>query len=167
MKTAAGYNIDHNTPYAEPVLYKRRIFIRAMVRMFISLASRYRSVLGGHYKHLKCAFHRLLDEIEMVTKTGEEAKFLVLELLVLVNQPTGSILSSLMLQTIQEWISQRKADCTVLQGLLMVTWAHVSDQQHKGDILETCLTSWFKNVGKLLSLRIEICKIYLFMYNRK
>lgn len=148
-------------PYAEPMLYKRRIFIRAMVRMFVSLASRYRSVLGGHYKHLKCAFHRLLDEIEMVTKTGEEAKLLVLELLVLVNQPTGSILSSLMLQTIQEWIGQRKADCTVLQGFLMITWAHVSDQQHKGDILEACLTSWFKNVGELSSPFIKISKIYL------
>lgn len=130
------------------MLYKRRIFIRAMVRMFISLASRYRSILGSHYKHLKCAFHRLLDETEIVSKNCEEAKLLVLELLVLVNQPTGSILSSLMLQTIQEWISQRKADCTVLQGLLTVTWAHVTDQQHKGDILEACLTSWFKNVGK-------------------
>jgi len=151
LKTAAGYNnVDHNAPYAEPMMYKRRIFIRAMVRMFISLASRYRSVLGGHYKNLKCAFHRLLDETEMVTKHGEEAKLLVLELLVLVNQPTGSILSSLMLQTIQEWISQRKADCAVLQGFLMVTWAHVTDQQHKGDILEACLTSWFKHVGKFI-----------------
>lgn len=150
MKTAAGYNNgdNGNVPYAEPMMYKRRIFIRAMVRMFISLASRYRSALGGHYKQLKCAFHRLLDETEMATKHGEEAKLLVLELLVLVNQPTGSILSSLMLQTIQEWISQRKADCTVLQGFLMVTWAHVSDQQHKGDLLEACLTSWFRNVGE-------------------
>ncbi|KAE9544479.1 hypothetical protein AGLY_000020 [Aphis glycines] len=148
LKTAAGYNnVDNNAPYTEPMMYKRRIFIRAMVRMFISLASRYRSVLGSHYKNLKCAFHRLLDETEMVTKHGEEAKLLVLELLVLVNQPTGSILSSLMLQSIQEWISQRKADCVVLQGFLMVTWAHVTDQQHKGDILEACLTSWFKHVG--------------------
>lgn len=130
------------------MLYKRRIFIRAMVRMFLSLASRYRSVLGGHYKHLKCAFHRLLDETEMVTKHSEEAKLLVLELLVLVNQPSGSILSSLMLQTIQEWIGQRKANSIVLQGLLMVTWSHVSDQQHKGDIFEVCLTSWFKNNGE-------------------
>lgn len=153
LKTAAGYNyLDHNAPYAEPMLYKRRIFLRAMVRMFISLSSRYRSVLGGHYKSLKCSFHRLLDETEMITKHGEESKLLVLELLLLVNQPTGSILSSLMLQTIQEWISQRKADCTVLQGFLMVTWAHVTDQQHKGDILEACLTSWFKTVGKLVKL---------------
>jgi len=151
LKTAAGYNnVDNNAPYAEPTMYKRRIFIRATVRMFISLASRYRSVLGSHYKNLKCAFHRLLDETEMVTKHGEEAKLLVLELLVLVNQPTGSILSSLMLQSIQEWISQRKADCAVLQGFLMVTWAHVTDQQHKGDILEACLTSWFKHVGELI-----------------
>lgn len=166
MKTAAGYNnIDQkNAPYAEPMLYKRRIFIRAMVRMFISLASRYRSVLGSHYKHLKCAFHRLLDDTEMVTKHGEEAKLLVLELLVLVNQPTGSILSSLMLQTIQEWISQRKADCTVLQGFLMVTWAHVTDQQHKGDIFEACLTSWFKNVGELSSKRYKNVRFILFIY---
>lgn len=151
------------------MLYKKRIFIRAMVRMFMSLASRYRSVLGGHYKHLKCAFYRLLDEIEMATKTAEEAKMLILELLVLVNQPTGSILSSLMLQTVQEWIGQRKADCTVLQGFLMVTWAHVSDQQHKGDILEACLTSWFKSVGKLCSLFIKTHKVHLFVcfLNRK
>jgi len=120
-------------------------------------------VLGSHYKHLKCAFQHLLDEIEMVTKTGEEAKLLVLELLVLVNQPTGSILSSLTLQTIQEWIGQRKADCTVLQGFLMITWAHVSDQQHKGDILEACLTSWFKNVGELSLPFIQISKVYLFV----
>ncbi|XP_025411523.1 ectopic P granules protein 5 homolog isoform X2 [Sipha flava] len=43
LKTAAGYNnVEHSMPYAELSLYKRRIFIRAMVRMFISLASRYR-----------------------------------------------------------------------------------------------------------------------------
>lgn len=130
-----------------------------MVRMFISLASRYRSVLGGHYKHLKCAFQRLLDEMEMATTHSEESKLLVLELLVLVNQPTGSILSSLMLQTIQEWISQRKADCIVLQGFLIVTWSHVTDQQHKGDILEACLTSWFKNVGELILKYIK-CKMH-------
>ncbi|XP_050432163.1 ectopic P granules protein 5 homolog [Adelges cooleyi] len=148
LKSAAGYhNADHNLPYTEPMSYKRRIFIRAMVRMFVSMSSRYRSMLGSHYKHIKCSFNRLLDETEMATKHCEEAKLLVAELLALVNQPTGSVLSSLMLQTIQEWIAPRKADSAVMKGMLMATWSNVADQQHKGDILEACLTAWFRNSG--------------------
>ncbi|XP_050538200.1 ectopic P granules protein 5 homolog isoform X2 [Daktulosphaira vitifoliae] len=148
LKLGAGYNeVDQNIPYAEHMSYKRRVFIRAMVKMFVSLTLRYRSILGSHYRHLKCSFSRLMDEIEMVTKHGEEAKLLIIELLALINQSSGSVLSSLMLQTIQEWIVKRKANSTVMEGLLMATWSHVTELQYKSDILEACLTAWFKNSG--------------------
>lgn len=78
-----------------------------------------------------------------------ECATLLAELLVLINQPTGSVLPKLMIQVLLNWLTHRSASSPVLQGLLRIIGTSVTDHFHLGIILEACLTSWFKNSGIL------------------
>lgn len=82
-----------------------------------------------------------------------ECALLLTELMVLVNQPSGSMLPKLMMQVLVNWLSHRGANSCVLQGLLRVVSTTVTDHLHLGIILEASLVAWFKNSGSLKSLK--------------
>lgn len=76
-----------------------------------------------------------------------ECATLLSELLVLINQPTGSVLPKLMIQVLLNWLTHRSASSPVLQGLIHTISTTITDHLHLGIILEACLTAWFKNSG--------------------
>lgn len=80
---------------------------------------------------------------------ASECATLLSELLVLINQPTGSVLPELMTKVLLNWLSNRSASSPVLRGLLRIIGTSVNDHFHLGVIMEACLTSWFKNLGQL------------------
>lgn len=70
LQVSAGYTAN-TTQFHSTTLRKRQMFVRASVRVLVSCASRYKSMLSTNKSDFSDAIQRLLDDIETVVSASK------------------------------------------------------------------------------------------------
>ncbi|XP_034233842.1 ectopic P granules protein 5 homolog isoform X2 [Thrips palmi] len=160
LQVAAGYTAN-TTQFHSSTLRKRQMFVRSGVKVLVTCASRYKSMLSSNRVDFFEVIQRMLDDIEIVVAATvpqqqqvPEAGLLLTELLGVVNQPPGSALGALALESCVSWLSSlgsvpgsQRQSTVVVPALLKVVGSTVNDSSALGGILEATLESYFYNAA--------------------
>ncbi|XP_052127026.1 ectopic P granules protein 5 homolog [Frankliniella occidentalis] len=156
LQVAAGYTVS-TTQFHSSTLRKRQMFVRAGVRVLVTCASKYKAMLSSNKQDFCDAIQRMLDDIEVVVAATvpqpqqvPEAGLLVTELLGAVNQPPGSVLGTMALESCVSWLSalgsvpgSQRQSVVVVPSLLKVVGISVNDSTALGSLLEATFEAYF------------------------
>lgn len=160
LQVAAGYT-GTTVQFHSTTLRKRQMFVRAGVKVLVTCASRYKSMLTSNRPDFCDAMQRMLDDIETVVAATvpqpqqiAEAGLLLTELLGAVNQPPGSALGAMALESCVSWLSSlgsvpgsQRQSVVVVPALLKVIGSTVNDSAALGSLLEATFEAYFNNAS--------------------
>ncbi|XP_066999967.2 ectopic P granules protein 5 homolog [Anabrus simplex] len=150
LQVVAAY-VPTATHFHSTTLKKRQMFVRACVKLLLSCASRYKALLTKKEIAFRSAVHKLLDDVDPVVVASvppqqqiAEAGLLLTEIMTAINQPAGSVIAALTVDSCVMWLNRRDCCCIVLLGFLRILGTSVTSPEALGSILEACLQAFFR-----------------------